>query len=154
MGFISSYFSQGMGFLIFMQDRNNLEQLLLSPEAANREIALGICETLFPNEDFSWYKLRHFLANCGFIFQKDWIEQLENLEVWGLSNNQLTTLPKEIGQLGNLQWLYLHGNQLTTLPTEIGQLGNLQSLYLQKNQLTSKARTDIKAMLPNCKIHF
>ncbi|KAA5542410.1 hypothetical protein F3G11_19955, partial [Leptospira interrogans serovar Copenhageni] len=43
-----------------------------------------------------------------------------------LSEQKLTTLPKEIGQLRNLQELDLSFNSLTTLPKEVGQLENLQ----------------------------
>ncbi|MEA1863648.1 MAG: leucine-rich repeat domain-containing protein [Euryarchaeota archaeon] len=52
-------------------------------------------------------------------------------------NNQLTTLPPEIGKLTNLTWLNLHDNQLTTLPPEIGKLTNLTWLNLHDNQLTA-----------------
>ncbi|WP_082292438.1 leucine-rich repeat domain-containing protein [Leptospira noguchii] len=52
-------------------------------------------------------------------------------------NEQLTTLPKEIGKLKNLQELDLIGNQLTTLPKEIGNLQKLQYLDLAHNQLTT-----------------
>ena len=42
---------------------------------------------------------------------------LTHLRLW---DNQLTTLPPEIGQLTNLTGLSLHGNQFTTLPPVIG----------------------------------
>ena len=42
-----------------------------------------------------------------------------------LSDNQLTSLPAEIGQLTSLTWLHLSDNQLTSLPAEIGQLTSL-----------------------------
>ena len=54
-----------------------------------------------------------------------------------LRDNQLTTLPPEIGQLTSLTWLDLRDNQLTTLPPEIVQLMNLTELYLSGNQLTT-----------------
>ena len=41
-------------------------------------------------------------------------------ELW-LGNNQLTSLPKEIGNLQNLQKLYLFDNQLTSIPETIKQ---------------------------------
>ncbi|EMO87134.1 leucine rich repeat protein [Leptospira noguchii str. 2001034031] len=47
----------------------------------------------------------------------------------GLINNQLKTLPKEIGQLENLRTLSLTYNQLKTLPKEIRQLQNLQTVF-------------------------
>ncbi len=54
-----------------------------------------------------------------------------------LSENELTTLPPEIGQLTSLTELNLGGNRLTNLPPEIGQLTKLTKLYLVGNQLTS-----------------
>jgi hypothetical protein len=38
------------------------------------------------------------------------------------SNNELTSIPSEIGQLRSLECLYLSQNQLTSIPSEIGQL--------------------------------
>ncbi|AGS80636.1 leucine rich repeat protein [Leptospira phage vB_LnoZ_CZ214-LE1] len=80
------------------------------------------------------------------------IGQLKNLQELYLSDNQLATLPKEIGQLKNLQELDLHNNQLATLPKEIGQLKNLQALGLINNQLSSKEKERIRKFLPKCKI--
>ena len=54
-----------------------------------------------------------------------------------LDDNQLTSLPAEIGQLTSLTELYLDGNQLTSVPAEIGQLTSLDELNLSGNQLTS-----------------
>ena len=54
-----------------------------------------------------------------------------------LFNNQLTTLPPEIGQLTALTTLYLNHNQLTALPHEISQLTALTELWLDNNQLTA-----------------
>ena len=64
----------------------------------------------------------------------DWIghnqAQLTNLKRLDLDDNQLTSLPPEIGQLTNLHQLDLYNNQLTSLPAEIGQLTNLRELSL------------------------
>ena len=54
-----------------------------------------------------------------------------------LNDNQLTSLPAEIGQLTSLEELFLQRNQLTSLPAEIGQLTSLTRLNLYDNQLTS-----------------
>ena len=71
----------------------------------------------------------------------DWIghnqAQLTNLKRLDLDDNQLTSLPPEIGQLTSLRVLSLSNNQLTSVPAEIGQLTNLQVLRLYSNQLTS-----------------
>ena len=50
-----------------------------------------------------------------------------------LSNNDLTTLPPEIGNLTKLKYLDLRNNRLTTLPPQIGNLTNLKRLYLRGN---------------------
>ncbi|MCP4257766.1 MAG: GTP-binding protein [Planctomycetes bacterium] len=62
---------------------------------------------------------------------------LINLTTLVLSVNQLTSVPKEFGQLTNLTTLYLNRNQLKSVPKELGQLTNLTTLSLENNQLTS-----------------
>ena len=53
-----------------------------------------------------------------------------------LNDNQLTTVPAEIGQLTSLKGLGLWHNKLTSVPAEIGQLTSLEWLNLRENQLT------------------
>ncbi len=77
------------------------------------------------------------------------IGQLVNLQTLYLSENQLSSLPEEIGQLVNLQTLHLSENPLSSLPEEIGQLVNLQTLNLYNNQLSSLP-SEIR-QLPNLK---
>ncbi len=59
------------------------------------------------------------------------------LTILGLGNNGLATLPPAIGELTALLELYLHNNQLTSLPAEIGRLTALTFLGLSHNQLTT-----------------
>ena len=47
-----------------------------------------------------------------------------------LTDNQLRSMPAEIGQLASLRELYLYGNQLTSVPVEIGQLTSLKKLTI------------------------
>ena len=62
------------------------------------------------------------------------LDKLNGSNILSLMNNNMETIPQEIGQLTNLQQLYLYNNQLTIIPQEIGQLTNLQELYLDNNQ--------------------
>ncbi|MDM8522972.1 AAA family ATPase [Desulfococcaceae bacterium HSG8] len=63
--------------------------------------------------------------------------QFQNTNILNLDNNQLTSLPSEIGNFINLQQLFVQNNKLTSLPSEIGNLKNLQILNLSGNQLAS-----------------
>ena len=49
----------------------------------------------------------------------------EDLQSLDLSNNQLSSLPPEIGKLTSLQSLELWTNQLSSLPPEIGKFTSL-----------------------------
>jgi Leucine-rich repeat (LRR) protein len=75
---------------------------------------------------------------------------LTNLTLLNLTNDDLASVPPEIGSLQNLQVLYLGNNQLTTLPPEIGNLSNLWMLSLFQNNLTSLP--DTISQLKNLKI--
>jgi Leucine-rich repeat (LRR) protein len=58
-----------------------------------------------------------------------------------LGNNQLTSLPPEIGHLSSLQILNLEHNQLTSLPSEVGRLP-LHHLLLTDNALIDMGSID------------
>jgi len=58
------------------------------------------------------------------------------LKVFELPNNDLKSLPTEIGKLINLQELNLFSSGLIEIPAEIGNLVNLQVLYLAFNNIT------------------
>ncbi|XP_047379829.1 E3 ubiquitin-protein ligase LRSAM1 isoform X2 [Sciurus carolinensis] len=60
---------------------------------------------------------------------------LATIKVLDLHNNQLTTLPEDIGQLAALQVLNVERNQLTYLPRSIGNLIQLQTLNVKDNKL-------------------
>jgi len=65
------------------------------------------------------------------------MKELQKLEYLDLSNNQLTSISKQIlGNLTNLKELRINNNQLTQIPEEIGA-SNLVILNLSFNQLSS-----------------
>ncbi len=53
----------------------------------------------------------------------------------------LSSLPENIGNLELLEEFFLSGNQITFIPESIGELQNLQKLYIQLNLLTSLPAT-------------
>lgn len=61
----------------------------------------------------------------------------KNLRWLILTNNRLTTLPKEIGNCLRMQKLMLSGNRLTTLPVELSGCKNLTLLRIAANSLNS-----------------
>ncbi|XP_064026944.1 E3 ubiquitin-protein ligase LRSAM1 isoform X2 [Pogoniulus pusillus] len=60
---------------------------------------------------------------------------LITLKVLDLHDNQLASLPADIGQLAALQVLNLEGNLLASLPASIGDLAQLQLLNVKGNGL-------------------
>ena len=54
-----------------------------------------------------------------------------------LTDNQLSTVPPELGYRPRLQKLMLSGNRLTALPPELAQCQNLELLRLAANQFSS-----------------
>ncbi|XP_070614624.1 E3 ubiquitin-protein ligase LRSAM1 isoform X2 [Erythrolamprus reginae] len=63
------------------------------------------------------------------------ISNLVTVKVLDLHDNQLTSLPADIGQLISLQVLNVEKNILKALPDSIGDLGQLQTLNLKGNKL-------------------
>ena len=65
------------------------------------------------------------------------IGMMKNLTRLYCGNNQLITLPPELGNLTALEWFYCSNNQLTSLPSELGRLTNLSEFDCSHNKLTS-----------------
>ena len=60
-----------------------------------------------------------------------------DIKVLRLSNNEITSLPSEIGQLVNIEELYVDHNKLTgSLPGEIRKMENLLILDASHNNMT------------------
>jgi hypothetical protein len=60
---------------------------------------------------------------------------LHNLQGLDLADNHIRNIPKEIEKLHNLRVLDLSNNEIESIPKEIGQLHNLEILYLSKNKI-------------------
>src|SRR6185437_6031 len=71
--------------------------------------------------------------------------QLTNLRVLNVNNNQLTTLPPEIGLLTALESLFLDNNPLSSLPSEFVQLRALQDLNLYGTALVNPPLSVVEA---------
>lgn len=65
------------------------------------------------------------------------LKHLKCLTVLSLSQNLLTTLPKELGALVSLRQLDVGNNKLTSLPNEIKFLSQLQVLKANNNRIST-----------------
>ncbi len=63
-----------------------------------------------------------------------------------LSGRELDVFPNDILSNKGAKILNLSDNNLTTLPAEIGELTNLEELYLDRNQLTGSLPAEIRKM--------
>ncbi|MHA1341742.1 MAG: leucine-rich repeat domain-containing protein [Promethearchaeota archaeon] len=66
-------------------------------------------------------------------------------ELW-IKDNQLSSLPENIGNLNKLESLNLSCNKLSSLPESIVYLKNLTYLYLSENNLSSLPGTIKKCL--------
>lgn len=88
-------------------------------------------------DNFGWPKKSIDLDGKGLtVFPADLLSQAQITKLV-LSNNQLKSLPAEIGNLSNLEELYLDHNKLEgALPAEIRKMPRLRILVVQNNNMT------------------
>ncbi|KAA0717137.1 E3 ubiquitin-protein ligase LRSAM1 [Triplophysa tibetana] len=120
-------------------------QLCLAKEAGADDILdISSCElTEVPSCTFSLCKV---LQKKVFIFHGNYlrsfipkgccISALATLKVLDLHENNLTSLPDDLGQLLSLQVLNVEKNHIKQLPDSIGDLRHLQTLNVKANCLT------------------
>ena len=69
-------------------------------------------------------------------FPMDILTLADSLEVLDLSNNQLSSLPKEISQLIHLKIIFASNNQFKTLPETLGLCPKLEMVGFKSNKIT------------------
>jgi Leucine-rich repeat (LRR) protein len=87
------------------------------------------------------------------LFKK--LSSVKTLKYLDISENKLTTLPKEIGLLTSLEYLVIGQNAISALPEEFFNLANLKILNVYGSYGYKISETElqkIKEKLPNCEI--
>ncbi|TNF30094.1 MAG: leucine-rich repeat domain-containing protein [Bacteroidetes bacterium] len=82
------------------------------------------------------------------------IGQLEDLRELIISQNELESLPSEIGDLKKLRYLDMWSNNISKLPSEMAEMYALEEVDLRVIVMTEAEQEDIKALLPNTKVHM
>lgn len=71
----------------------------------------------------------------------------DSLEILDLSNNQLSSLPKELAQLTKLKIIFASNNCFTTLPEVLGDCPNLEMVGFKSNQINQVPADSLPAKL-------
>jgi Leucine-rich repeat (LRR) protein len=83
------------------------------------------------------FKFLSYLELSHNSFKEFPVLNCKNIKIINLSNNQITSIPPEIGNCINLYIFDISSNQLTSIHPEIGNCINLKNLNLSNNQLVS-----------------
>jgi Leucine-rich repeat (LRR) protein len=123
-------------------DRNELEIYEMPDEEIAKLIdihfkAEGLTE--IPNFIYKVEKLKFLNLDSNNItdIPEIFVDTLSNINLLSFSNNNIKSLPKNIGNLKSLRALSLDENNITSLPESFGNLENLKDLYLEDNNITS-----------------
>jgi len=71
----------------------------------------------------------------------------DSLEILDLSNNQLTSLPKELAQLSKLKIIFASNNLFETLPEVLGQCPDLEMVGFKSNNIIRVPANSLPAKL-------
>ena len=86
------------------------------------------------------------------LFNK--LSSVKTLKYLDISDNKISSLPKEIGLLTSLEYLCIGRNPIITIPDEIVKLKNLKVVNVNrgKYKVSESGINKIKELLPNCQI--
>lgn len=80
-------------------------------------------------------------------FPLEIISLADSLEILDLSNNQLTSLPKELAKLTKLKIIFASNNHFDTLPEVLGQCDNLEMVGFKSNRINQVPANALPARL-------
>jgi len=80
-------------------------------------------------------------------FPLEIISLADSLEILDLSNNQLTSLPKELAKLTKLKIIFASNNHFETLPEVLGQCDNLEMIGFKSNRINQVPANSLPAKL-------
>ena len=114
---------------------SNLTHLYLS----DNSLALAVPDSFTDQSAEKYLSSLRFLriANNNITSLPSQIGILTTLETISASGNYLTSIPSSITSLENLEELRLNDNAITELPVNINSLDKLEKLYVQGNELTA-----------------
>ena len=88
------------------------------------------------NIDMFPLPLTHLCLSHNHLHNVNGLEEMSSLMVLNITNNDITSLPYNIGNLRALRELDISGNKITKIPESIGALRHLRALNLSSNKIT------------------
>lgn len=80
------------------------------------------------------------------------IKQFKNLKLLAVFDNNINSLPTELGSITSLKTLYIDMNPISVLLPTVGKLKHLEKLGVVKTNLGDSEIADLKKILPNCEV--
>ena len=82
--------------------------------------------------------IKRVKLSCGLIeFPREILDLFDTLEILDLSNNPLSSLPKEINRLHKLKIAFFSDCNFTTFPIQLAQCRSLEMIAFKNNHMTS-----------------